>query len=162
MFQKEFKKVRKDHKIMRAVLLIIGWLAAGCTLLFSVFMWDFDWNFFFGFSPKWDLTLTVTISGILVADAAIWFLAKAGLDKASRAISLLVCVLLAGLAVVWLHADESATGIFRGHYDIPLWYRGGRTLLLCVPSVFWVWWTRRHLGQQRGPTNGSQRIRTMA
>jgi hypothetical protein len=157
MFQKEFKKVRKDHKIMRAVLLIIGWLAAGYTLFYSVAMWEFDWNFWH-FSPKLNLELVEAMLGILVADAAIWFLAKASSDKASRVVSLLVCVFLAGSAVWGLHHDEGATGFLSGHYEIPLWYRGGRTLLLCVPVVFWVWWTRRHLGQNRRSMNDSQPI----
>jgi hypothetical protein len=157
VLQKEFMKVDKDHKTMRAILLIIGWLAASCTLLYSLFRWEFNWNFF-TFSPKWNLELIAEMLGVLVADVAIWFLAKASRDKASRAVSLLVCVLLAGLAVAVLHEDEHARGMFGGPRTIPLWYRGGRTLLLCVPSVFWIWWTRRHLAQRYGPTRGNQSV----
>src|SRR5208283_1934627 len=105
-----------------------------------------------------NLGLVVAMSSIFLADAAIWFLARASRDKTSRAVSLLVCVLLAGFAVWGLHQDESKHDIFGAHYEIPLWYRGGRTLLVCVPGVFWVWWTRRHLGQNRRSMNDSQPI----
>jgi hypothetical protein len=154
---REFKKVGNDSKIMRALLLVIGWLAAGFMLLYGVAGLDFGWSFF-GFSPKWSLQSAPEMCMIFVALPSVWFLAMASRDKVSRVVSLLVCVFLAWLAVYFLHADEDKTGIFGGHYDVPLWYRGGRTLLLCVPGVFWVWWTRRHLGQKHGPTNGSQPI----
>ena len=154
LLQKEFKKVEKIHKIMRAVLLIIGWLAAGCTLLYSVFALDWDWNLF-SFSPKWNLPVIWEMLGILVALPAIWFLAKVSRDKANGVVSLLLCVLLAGLAVWWLRQDEHAAYIWSSHGEIPLWYRGGRTLLLCVPSVFLVWWTRRHVAQKRSPDKGA-------
>jgi hypothetical protein len=136
----------KDHKMIRAILLVIGWLAAGCALFYSILGWDFNWNFL-TFSPEWNLRLIWEMSGILAADAAIWFLAKATRDKGSRAVSLLVCVLLVGTAAVWLQADERATGIFGGPREVPPWYRGGRTLLLCLPGFFWVWWTQRHSAQ---------------
>jgi hypothetical protein len=155
--QQEFKKVEKGHKIIRAIVLVFGWLAASCALAYSVVFWDFDWNFW-SFSPEWNLKLIWAMLGVLVADAAIWFLAKASREKASRAVSLMFCVILAGFAVVWLRADERATGVFGGAREVPLWWRGWRTLLLCVPSVFWVWWRRRHSAQKRGSTRGSRPI----
>ena len=155
LLQEEFKKVKKNHRIVRVILLVIGWLAAGCTLFYSVVMWDIGWNFF---HQEWDMGTIVAMLGILVALTAIWFLAKASRDKANCALSLLLCVLLAGIAVMGLHQDENAKGIFGGHYYIPLWYRGGRTLLLCLPGVFWIWWIRRHLAQNRSATHGSQPI----
>jgi len=157
LLQKEFKKVEKNHKIIRAILLVIGWLAASCTLFYSVAILDLCWNFF-SFHPKWDLGTIIAMLGFLVALTAIWFLAKASRDKANCVVSLLLCVLLAGLAVWGLHQDKNAKGIFGGHYEIPLWYRGGRTLLFCLPGVFWVWWTRRHLSQRRSPMHRDEPI----
>jgi hypothetical protein len=153
----EFKKVEKGDRIIRAIMLLIGWLAASCALAYSVVIWDFDWNFF-SFSPEWNLGLIWAMLGILVALAAIWFLAKASRDKANCVVSLLLCLLLAGFAVCYLHADEHAPSIWGGHGKIPLWYRGGRTLPLCVPCVFWVWWARRHLAQKHSPTHRNQPI----
>ena len=153
VLQKEFEKVENDHSVMRAVLLIIGWIAASCALLYGVLLWELDWNLF-RFHPEWNVQLIRAMVGILVGLTASWFLAKASLDRATWVVSLLLCVLVAALAVSGLHADESATGVFGGHIEIPFWYRGGRTLLLCLPSVFWVWWTRR-----RASAAGKQRAR---
>src|ERR1035438_8307115 len=72
--QKEFKKVKKDHTIIRAILLVTGWLAASCTLAYCMFGLNMAWNFFW-FSPKWNLGVVVELSGILVALTATWFLA---------------------------------------------------------------------------------------
>ena len=187
LLQKEFKKVEKDHKIIRAIMLGIGWLAAGNILLYGVVGWDFDWNFF-NFSPKWNRGFIYDMSGILVSLAAIWFLAKASRDKTNRAVSLLVCVLLAAGAVSGLPPEKTTTAereqavvskigpqsttgqVIGGIVEIqivrafsrsepsPLWFRGGLALLLCVPSVFWVWWTFRRLVQKRSPTHGNQPI----
>lgn len=155
LLQKEFKKVEKNHKIMRTVLLIIGWLAAVWALFYGVFIWEFNWNFF-QFSPQWNLAVMVGLSGILAALTAMWFLAKANSDKATHVVSLLLCVLLAGIAVCALHADESARGIIGGHYEVPFWYRAGRTLVLWLPGAFWAWWTWRHLTQKNSPTHRNQ------
>jgi hypothetical protein len=140
LLQKEFKKVEKGRKIIRAILLAMGWLAAGCTLAYSVANLDFGWNFY-SFAPGWGRGVFVSLLGILASDGAIWFLAKANQGKTSRAVSLFVCLFLNGLAVLWFHVDESAHGV-----------------LLCVPSVFWVGWTRYHLSQRRGPPQGNQQI----
>ena len=151
---KEFKKVERNHKIIRAVLLVIGWLAASYTLFVCIFGLNWDWNFLW-WSPKWSLGVIVELSGILIALTAIWFLAKASRDNASCAISLLVCVVLAWDAVVY--AAPESCGFLRRHPS-PFWFRGGLTLLLCAPGIFWVGWTWRHLTQKRSQTHGSQPI----
>jgi hypothetical protein len=146
---------------------------------------DFDWNFL-NFSPKWNRGVVYDMSGILVSLATIWFLAKASRDKTSRAVSLLVCVLLAVGASSGLHAEKITTAereqavvskigpqstpgqVIGGIVEIqiirgfsrsepsPLWFRGGLALLLCIPSVFWVWRTFRSLVQERSPAHGGQ------
>jgi hypothetical protein len=148
--------------------------------------WDFNWNFF-NFHPKWNLELIGEMSGILVALAAIWFLARASRDKTSRVVSLLVCVLLAGFGVAGSLAEPldrpqpvqkpeisrqmsgnqaiaeyfvktAIARVFDRSEPSPIWYRGGRMLLMFVPGVFWVWWTLPHAAQQRAPAKGSQPI----
>ena len=177
----------RDHKIIRAIMLGIGWLAAGNILLYGVVGWEFDWNFF-NFSPKWNRGFIYDMSGILVSLAVIWFLAKASRDKTSRAVSLLVCVFLAAGAVSGLSPEKTTTAereqavvskigpqsttgqVIGGIVEIqivrgfsrskpsPLWFRDGLALLLCVPSVFWIWWTFRSLVQKRSPSHGNQLI----
>ena len=134
MLQKEFKKVEKRHKIIRAIILDIGWLAASCALAYSVVLWELEWNFLV-FAPKWDLKLIPAMLGILVALTAIWFSVKASQDMANFVVSLLLSVLLAGFAVFLLRGDDDPN-IMGGSKEVPLWYWGGRTLLLCVPGRF--------------------------
>jgi hypothetical protein len=159
VLQNEFNKVETDHKMKRAIMLIIGWLAAGVTLLYGMFRFELNWNFFY-FHPKWDLETIADVLIILVAETGIWLLAKASRDRASRVVSLLVCVFLAGLAVAFYYYDGlPRKGIFGGPVEPPpFWFRGGLALLMCLPGVFWILWTRRHLAQQRGPAHESQPI----
>ena|ERR1039458_7377903 len=76
LLQKEFKKVEKGHKIIRAILLVIGWLAAGLALTWGTAGIHLDWDFM-GFHPKWNLQGIVNVLVMLVAVVGIWFLAKA-------------------------------------------------------------------------------------
>jgi hypothetical protein len=179
--------VEKDHRIIRAILLVIGWLAASCTLAYSVLAWEFDWNFFH-FSPHWNLGVIEVLSGVLVALTAIWFLTKASRDKTSRVAALLFCVLLAACSVFYLppekisapapvpapspqmtsdqfvhyamkiRIDRAIYNVFHRSEPSPIWFRGCRTLPLCLPGAFWTLWTWRHLTQKRSPTHGDQPI----
>jgi hypothetical protein len=187
LLQKEFKKVEKDRKIIRAIMLGIGWLAAGNILLYGVVGWDFDWNLFH-FSPRWHLGVVVEMSVIPVALTSMWFLAKASRDKTNRVTALLFCVLLAACAVFGLppekitaqpvpapnfaqmtgeqaltslmhyRVDCALSSVFSRSEPSPFWFRGGLTLLMCVPSVFWLWWTFGRLVQKRSPTHRNQPI----
>ena len=51
LLQKEFKKVEKGHKIIRAFLLILGWLAAGYALTGASAGLHLGWDFM-GFHQK--------------------------------------------------------------------------------------------------------------
>ena len=161
-------------------------MAVGCTLAYSMVTWDFDWNFF-NFSPHWNLRVMVALSVIPVALTSMWFLAKASRDKTSRVAALLFCVLLAACSVFCLAekistpppvpppprhmTSDQAIGyimeyrvtraidkVFSRSEPSPIWYRGGRMLLLCLPGAFWALWTWRHLTQKRSPTHGNQPI----
>lgn len=162
ILQNEFNKVEADHTMKRAIMLIIGWLAAGVTLLYGQFRLDFHWDFFgWGLHPVWDSETITDVLVIFAAETGIWFLAKASRDRASRVVSLLACLFLVGLAVVNYYHEAHPRGVFGGLREPdPFWYRGGLTLLLCLPGVFWVWWTRRHIVQDRDPTHESQPIRS--
>lgn len=140
VLQNEFSKVTTGQGIGRVILLLIGWLAASCVLLYSMLCLDMNWNFF-SFSPRWNWAVPGQIVGIVGSLAAIWFLAKASRDRAGRVGSLLVCLLLTGGAVFYFF--HAARGILGGARDIPIWYRGSLTLLFCLPGIFWIWWERR-------------------
>ncbi|HEY3914813.1 MAG TPA: permease prefix domain 1-containing protein [Verrucomicrobiae bacterium] len=144
VLQREFGKVRRGRLVLRAIGLSLGWLLVACGLGYCVLDWEFSWNFI-GFHTKWNWEFAAIQSGILIVAICFWFLAKASRDWGSRAVSLLVCLALAVCAAMWLHADESAHGIFGGHYTVPFGYRCARTLALCWPGFIWAWWLRRHL-----------------
>jgi hypothetical protein len=144
--QQEFKKVEKGHKIIRQIALIVGWLAAGFALEYFVEAWE--WTTLFVSSSQWQPDLIRHIPEILFALTALWFLAKMSRDKTSRAVSLLICVLLA-----WHGLRDLLT-----KHGWPFWFRYCMPLVEFVPGIFWLWWMRRHLAQKRGSTRGNQPI----
>ena len=153
--QREFNKI-EGHKMWRSIMLTIGWLAAGYTLLLlGIANLDFNWNFF-SFHPKWDVRTLVAFIVIPVAEAGIWFLAKSSRNIASRIVSLLVCLFLAGIGTYNFFRVQ--TGILGGVREVPAWYRDGLLLLLCLPGVFWIWWERRRVIQERSSTHESQYV----
>ena len=155
ILQKEFNKVTMGQRIRRAILLFIGWLTASCTLLYSMLCLNLNWNFF-SFSPRWNWAVPGQIVGIVGALVALWFLAKVSRDRASRAMSLLVCLFLIGIGIFNFFQVEH--GILGGVREIPIWYRGGLALFLCLPGIFWVWWEQRRIIQAGDPTQEKQHV----
>jgi hypothetical protein len=132
-------QVEKDNKILPVITLVLGWLAAVGTLSYAIITLEFNWNFL-GFSANLNVAFFAEMTGALAANIAIWFLARA-----SRAISMLLCAVLVEFALAGLRADEHATGFFGRPGEVPIWYQGIRTFLLCAPSLLWIGWTVRHL-----------------
>lgn len=151
----EFQNARPDFRVMRWIILVVGWLIGGSILLCSISAVDIDWNLF-SFSPKWNLQLIVALCCVVLALTAIWFLAKANRNKANSVVSFFVCVLLVACAALELRSDEHATGILGGHRDVPLWYRFAKTVLLCLPLVFSAWWARRCFFRSRDSVIGGK------
>jgi hypothetical protein len=136
----EFSKVTTGQRIRRAILLMIGWVAAGCLLLYGLLCLEINWNLF-GFSPHWNVAVSEQIFCILGSIAGMGLLAGASRDRASRSVALLVCVLLAGSAFYFFfHAEP----ILLGRSEMsPLWFRSSLTLLTCLPMIFWFRVRRR-------------------
>jgi len=165
--QTEFKKVEPDHKMRRTILLIIGWPVAGVALWYGVTFLYFQWALI-GFHPECDLETIAAVLIILAAEIGIWLLAKVSRYRTSRSVSLLVCVLLAGIGIFGFFPAEQKHTTYSGNNPIgivfaemlsqpsPIWFRGGLTLLLCVPGIFWVGWGRRHLVKKLNSTKGRQ------
>jgi len=177
----EFYKVNAGRGILRTIGLIIGWLVAGFALFYTTIGLDFHWNLF-NFHEKWDMKTMQVIAEIFVIGIGFWFLAKTSRDRASRIVSLLVCLFLAGFAVCnvlppeaptqvhalgYGHSSDPAAGALISlaiqralsrHAPSPLWYRGSLTLLFFVPGIFFAgreWW---RLVQKRSSTRGSQYV----
>ncbi len=171
----EFNKVRAEHGTLRTIGLIIGWPAAGCALFYAMTGLEFHWNFF-NFHEKWDVETMKVIAEILAVGIGFWFLAKSSRDRASRVVSLLVCLFLAGFAICNVlppeeltqaqilghgHSSDPAAGALISlaiqralsrHAPSPLWFRGGLTLLLCLPGIFWIWRERQRVVQEHSST----------
>ena len=181
VLRNEFNKVKAEHGILRTIGLIIGWLAAGCTLFDAMIGLEFHWNFF-NFHEKWDMKTMQVITEIFAVVIGFWFLAKTSRDRASRIVSLLVCLFLAGFAVCNVllpeaptqahmlghgHSSDPAAGalislaiqrVLSRHAPSPLWYRGSLTLLFFAPGIFFAGWEWRRLVQRRSSTRGSQYV----
>jgi hypothetical protein len=168
--RKEFKKIG-GQKVGWTILWIVGWIVVGCALQYGLFGLDFSWNFM-SFDPRWNLQTIVAMLIILVAEAGIWFLAKMSRDKASRIISLLICLYLAWFAIfhcfpaeqkndVHVHGDGYGVGGFiaamlRDRKPSPIWYRGGLGLLAMLPIILWIGRGAQRAVQKRRLTHKKQ------
>jgi hypothetical protein len=86
-------------RTIRMIMTIIGWFAATGALVAVMFRLEFHLNFF-NWSPEWDVEATLYGIGILTILACIWLLAKWTRDRVSQVVSILMCLTLAGVAVV--------------------------------------------------------------
>lgn len=190
--QNEFSKVEGKRKMVRVLALIAGWMAAGWLLSLCIVFLDMDWNFF-NFSPKWSWSVVAEMLGIVLTLTALWFLARASRDKASRIVSLIICVLVmydvvntftaesigvsalvsesgtheTVVTVVYENGNKQTMSeaearayyqnllsqAFTRHEPSPLWFRAGNSLLLCLPTVFWIWWSFRRFQEKRKTTH---------
>ena len=131
-------------KTKQMMLIIVGWLAATAALFDVMLELELYWNFF-NWSPKWDVKALLYGIGILAILVCVWFLAKATRGRVCHVISALVCLILVGYAVVGVLPAEPLSGGWLGRtMPSPLWFRGSLALLLCLPSVFWLWKTWQH------------------
>ena len=116
-------------------MIIGGWAVASCALLGVLVGLGLHWNFM-DWSPKWDGGAAFYGFSIAAILGCIWFLAKATRDRGSRAGSLLICLILAGVAgVLVLPAEPLTAGLM------------SRTMP--SPSIFWgfvlTWFLRRRI-----------------
>lgn len=141
VLQNEFSKITTGQRIRRAILLMIGWVAAGSMLLYGLLCLEINWNLV-SFSPRWNFSVSEQIFCIVGSIVGMGLLAKASRDRVSRSTALLVCTLLAGSAFYFFfHAEPLLLG--RNEMS-PLWFRSSLTLLTCLPTVFWIAQRRRN------------------
>ncbi len=144
--KREFRKVSRKHIVVKAGLLILGWLAAGLTLWYCSLGLCFHWNFW-NWEPTWDMGAAICLSGIGIALTSIWFLAGASRDVASRTGSLLICVACLIFAIILaiyeFPKEQVGNGFFGRSRPSPLWFRGSMVLLWCIPMLMWFWSLKR-------------------
>jgi hypothetical protein len=134
-------------KMIRTLLIIIGWLAACYALLNVVGGVNIGWNLFNWSPPKWDAGVVIAGVIVLAILGCIWFLARMTRDRVSQVMSFIVCLSLAGIAFTLLPAEHLTCRAFLCRtMPSPLWYRGGIFVILCSPCVMWLWsiWQQYH------------------
>jgi hypothetical protein len=127
----------KGKVIARAFALSVGWLGAVLGLYVCLVGLELYWNFF-DWLPRWDWKVALFFVAILMMLTAVWFLRRGTPDRFSRAVSLLLCLALIALALYVLPPERLSEGLFARTSPSPLWYRGGRLIVMWLPAVFWV------------------------
>lgn len=128
--------------MLRALLLMVGWLLAVVGLYAAVVILELYWNFF-DWQPKLNLKTWSSLVGIFCAVAAIRYLALATHDRISRGVSLVLCQSLLALGIYVCPVEPITKGLFAREKPSPLWYRAGRVVVLAVPSAFWMFALQR-------------------
>jgi hypothetical protein len=131
--------MRKQGKTMtRALLLTLGWLGATGLFYVSLVALELYWNVF-NWSFRLDgISIALVLSG-LGGLAGLWKLAGSSQATLTRAVALLCCLFLAVLAVYIFPAEpEQPEGLLPRTAPSPLWYRTARSVLLCLPALFWA------------------------
>lgn len=134
----------EDRETARKVMLSIGWLCSTGVLLYVILMLNLRWSLL-EWSPVFDNRTIIDAIYVSVSLAAIWLLGKASHDKISWVVAVFACSLLVLIAIVLFPIELSTQRILGCSQSSPLWYRAGRTLLLCIPGGFCFWWIWQYL-----------------
>lgn len=120
-----------------AVLVILGWLLAGTGLYLGCLVLEYYWNFA-EWRPRWDWITGAILVWISASSAVLYLLSSIPAGRVSAAISLLACLSLAVVAGIALPPEPLREGLFGREVSSPLWYRGGRLLVMALPMAWWV------------------------
>jgi hypothetical protein len=140
----------------RTIMVIIGWLVACCAFLLAISLVDFCWNW-----STWSLQelhledyvfLVLLFFALLIV---FWFLARVTHGRISLVVAIIACLVLVAFGIIGLHPEPIIHGRIQ---PSPLWYRGSRLLLMCLPILFCLWWRRRHSSQQALNRTGNPQV----
>ena len=135
--------------ILFSILKALGWCLAAATLFSSALALEIRWNLF-NWNPVCDIEAIslFVISGLALA--GMWFLSCRTRDRASRIISLLICLLLLVYGCYTVFPEILSPNTLGGRDRVSLsWYRIVRCLVFAVPTIFWLRgqlriWRARH------------------
>jgi len=136
----------------RSVILILGWTVTAITLYVGLVALELYWNLF-DWLPRVDLKAIGLLLILLAALTAARWLAVHSVDKGSRFFSLVACLALIALGIYVFPPEQKSQGLFSRSTPSPLWYRGGRLIILCCPGFFWVF-TRLRPARKGSPESG--------
>ncbi len=121
----------------RSALLSAGWAMAAVVLYADMLLLEVKWNLF-NWRQQWDGVALWLLAWALVDLSAFWLLAGISHDRVSRSVALVTCLLLVAIAIYALSPEKPASGLFGREAPSPLWFRGGRLLLMALPLAFWT------------------------
>jgi hypothetical protein len=123
--------------MIRAIFLNGVWLCLTCILYVEWVVLELCWNLY-----DWQPSLHARSLAIFFAIGSTmtvwWFLAKIPLGRTGRIVPSVCCLALAALAIYVFPAEPLTQGVFSRQLASPLWYRGGRSLVLGLPGTFWL------------------------
>jgi hypothetical protein len=122
---------------MRRILFPVLFLFAAGGLYAAFVALEYYWNVP-DWQPRWDNIAALIFAGLGLMLVSVWFLARATKDRISRVLCLVPSLALIALAVYVAGAEPLKPGFLGRESPSPLWYRGGRSVLLCLPAVFCV------------------------
>jgi hypothetical protein len=122
----------------RALFFTLGWFMASLALYVSLLLLDVYWNLV-SWHPRLDWTVLTLMAWTFAATLSLGLLARFTRDKASQVISVSICVLLLSLGAYAFPPEPLSAGLFGRVASSPLWYRGGRLLVMGLPLVLWAW-----------------------
>jgi len=123
--------------VIRAILLILGWLMAAFVLWLLLVALEVYWNLY-NWQPKLDWRALGLGFAMCLVLAGIWMLAHATRQHAARGVSLVVCFALLALAAYVFPPEPLTVGLFARERSSPLWYRVARLAVLVLPTLFWI------------------------
>lgn len=137
---------RTGEAMIRAFLLVLGWLAAAFCLWALLVVLEVYWNLY-NWQPEFDLSALGAALGVCLALVSLLLLARAGGRGAVRGVALVVCLTLLVLAVYVAPPEPLTSGLFARERSSPNWYRVSRFCVLALPTVFWFFGRLRRVGQ---------------
>jgi hypothetical protein len=127
---------------LKSVLYSVAWLFLAAGLYAGIVLLEFYWNM-----PEWR-PLFDSVAAFLVAWCVAMVAMLALLARRTRGrrftkwFSLLLSLGLASLTWFLLPAEAVSDSLFGRNVTSPLWYRGGRAILLLAPLAMWLWFAR--------------------
>ena len=122
---------------MRTMLLIVGWILVLGANYFVFLALELYWNWF-DWVPRFDLKSLGLLIGLLCVLVATWELARVPIHRVARIASFMGCLALFIIGAYVLPEEPKTAGLFSRESPSPLWYRGGRFMVMSCPSLLWA------------------------
>ncbi len=145
------------HAVIRGskqALVPLGFLLMALGLYTGLVALEYYWNVP-DWQPRWDSSAALIFAWLGVMVSGAWLVAGLSTGRTSRILCAIPSLALIALAVYVAGPEPLKPGFLGREFSSPLWYRGGRFLLLSAPALFCAIRLRRN-GRHKG---GAPRMR---